>query len=154
MTNTTDPLLDPGFMQAFLDTVIPPSPDGRMPGAGSLDIEDAVAAAVDADARSGPVIRAGLAAVASSAYTRAEGGFAALPPADRVAVVSAVLPDHPQLMNAFARHLYLAYYQHPRVLVALGEPPRPPFPEGFTVEPTDPELLGKLMERRIGSIAD
>ena len=154
MTNMTDPLLDPGFMQAFLDTVIPPSPDGRMPGAGSLGIEDAVVAAVEQDSHSGQLIRAGLAAVESAASTSTEGGFTALSSADRVAVVSAVLPDHPQLMNAFARHLYLAYYQHPRVLVALGEPPRPPFPEGFTVEPTDPELLAKLMERRIGSIAD
>lgn len=147
MSTTTNPLRDPGFMRAFLDTVIPPSADGRMPGAGSLGVEAAVVSAVEADARSGPLIEAGLAAVAAAAEP--EGGFASLLPAGRVAVVEAALAAHPQLVNAFARHLYLAYYQHPAVLVAIGEPPRPPFPEGFTVEPTDPELLAKLMARRI-----
>lgn len=154
MTNTFDPLHDAGFMEAFLDTVIPPGPGESMPGAGSLGIEDVVAAAIASDARSGMLIRDGLAAVATEASTRAEGGFPALTPADRVAVVNAALADHPQLMNAFARHAYLAYYQHPSVLTAIGEPPHPPFPGGFTVEPTDPELLAKLMERRIGMPSD
>ncbi len=154
MTSSFDPLYDPGFVQALLDTVIPPGADGRMPGAGSLGIEDAVAATVDADARSGPLIRAGLAAIATEASARAEGGFPALSPADRVAVVNAVVVEHPQLMNAFARHVYLAYYQHPGVLVAIGEPPHPPFPGGFTIAPTDPELQAKLMERRIGRPSD
>lgn len=30
----------------------------------------------------------------------------------------------------------------------LGEPPRPPFPEGFEVEPTDEELLERLRARK------
>jgi hypothetical protein len=46
------------------------------------------------------------------------------------------------------RHVYLAYYQHPMVLAAVGEPPRPPFPEGFELEPTDPELLAALLARK------
>lgn len=149
MTNTIDPLLDRTFMRAFLDTVIPQGPDGRMPGAGSLSIEDALATAIGSDSRSGTLIRAGLAAVAARASEQAAGGLAELAPEERTGVVEAVLAAHPQLMQAFARHLYLAYYQHPEVLVAIGEPPHPPFPGGFTVEPTDPELMERLLARRI-----
>ena len=149
MTTDTNPLTDMAFMRAFLDTVIPPGRDGRMPGAGTLGLEEAVAAAVDSDARSGPLVRAGLAAVeASAASPTGAGGFVALDPAQRARVLEGVLSEHPMLVNAVARHLYLAYYQHPTVLVAIGEPARPPFPEGFTVEPTDPDLLARLISRR------
>ncbi|MGD9932089.1 MAG: gluconate 2-dehydrogenase subunit 3 family protein [Dehalococcoidia bacterium] len=148
MTTNTNPLADAAFLRAFLDTVIPSSADGRMPGAGSLGVEMDVASAIESDIRSGPMVSAGLSAVAASASARHQRVFAELAPNERVAVVNEVLGDHPQFMNAFARHLYLAYYQHPRVLVAIGEPARPPFPEGFTVEPTDPELLAKLKARR------
>ena len=57
--------------------------------------------------------------------------------------VKAVLGGGATLV-AVARYLYPAYYQHPLVLESLGEPPRPPFPEGFEVESSDPELLAKL----------
>jgi hypothetical protein len=152
MTDLENPLLDAHFLRAFFDTVIPPSADGRIPGAGSIGIEESVAAAINADSRSGEVIRAGLAAVASEASAGGPWSFAAMPPSQRVAVVETVNQVHPRLMNAIARHLYLAYYQHPDVLAAIGEPPRPPFPEGFAIEPTDPELLAKLMERRAGTV--
>ena len=147
MTTTTDPLADVAFMQAFFDTVIPPSRDGRMPGAGTLGLEGAISAAVESDARSGALVRAGLAALAAASAGEA-GGFPALDPAQRARILDDVLTEHPMLVNAVARHLYLAYYQHPAVLVAIGEPARPPFPEGFTVEPTDPELLAKLVSRQ------
>jgi hypothetical protein len=51
------------------------------------------------------------------------------------------------LMIGVVVHLYQAYYQHPKVLEALGEPPRPPFPEGYALEPTDPQLLEALRTR-------
>ncbi|MCA9830776.1 MAG: gluconate 2-dehydrogenase subunit 3 family protein [Dehalococcoidia bacterium] len=145
----TNPLADMAFMRAFLDTVIPPGRDGRMPGAGTLGLEGGISTAVESDARSGSLVRAGLAALAEAAASTGEaGGFPALDPAHRAKVLDDVLAEHPMLVNAVARHLYLAYYQHPTVLVAIGEPARPPFPEGFTVEPTDPELLAKLVSRQ------
>ena len=65
-----------------------------------------------------------------------------------VKVVEAQLAAHPFLIMGILRHLYPAYYQHPQVLEGIGEPPRPPFPEGFDVEATDAELLEKLRARR------
>jgi hypothetical protein len=41
----------------------------------------------------------------------------------------------------------MAYYQQPAVLIALGEPARPPFPEGFELEPISPEWLALLQQR-------
>jgi hypothetical protein len=52
------------------------------------------------------------------------------------------------LMLGIGLHLYPAYYQHPRVLEGLGEPPRPPFPDGYDLEETDPQLLEKLRDRQ------
>lgn len=142
------PLRDPAFLQAFLDVVIPPSADGRMPGAGSLGLTPGLATTLEADAMLGLVASAGLEAVREAALARDPAGFASLSKEARLDVVTATLEAHPMLMLAVARHLYPAYYQHPRVLEALGEPARPPFPEGFEVEPTDPQLLEKLYARR------
>ena len=63
-------------------------------------------------------------------------------------VVEAQLAAHPFFIMGILRYLYPAYYQHPQVLEVIGEPPRPPFPDGFDVEATDPELLEKLRARR------
>ena len=139
------PLDDAAFMQAFLDLVIPPSADGKMPGAGSLGIAATVAAGVDADVRLGPHVRAGLLSLYEAAG--GPGGLAALPVEARVELVRSQAKAHPMFMVGVARHLYPAYYQHPRVLEGLGEPPRAPFPEGFEVEATDVELLAKLRPR-------
>jgi hypothetical protein len=139
------------FMQAFLDLAIPPSTDGKMPGAGSLDIAAEVAGALEADELLGPFIQAGLQAVHGAALGRDPAGFSGLSPHARVELVESQLAAHPFLMPGLALHLYPSYYQHPRVLEALGEPPRPPFPEGYDVEPTDPRLLDQLRTRKRGA---
>lgn len=147
MAETTTALRDPEFMQAFLDVVIPPSADGRMPGAGGLRIEAQLAAEVEADPMVGPMVSAGLEAIRAAGLARNPAGFAALTPEERLAVVQDVTKVHGFLMFGVTRYAYMAYYQHPRVLEALGEPGRPPFPGGYSVEPTDPELLGLLAGR-------
>jgi hypothetical protein len=148
MTTTTTPLRDPAFMQAFLDLVIPPSDDGKLPGAGSLDVAAQVAGQIEADPMLGPMVIAGINAIHDAALTRDGAGLPALSPAVGAEVVESQLAAHPALMIGMALHLYPAYYQHPRVLAGLGEPPRPPFPEGYTLEPTDPALMQKLLDRR------
>jgi hypothetical protein len=148
MTDTPTPLRDPAFMQAFLDLVIPPGGDGKLPGAGSLDLAVDMAGRVEADPMLGPFVQAGLQAVHDAALVRDPSGLAALPPPAGAEVIESQLAAHPMLMIGVALHLYPAYYQHPRVLAGLGEPPRAPFPEGYDLEPTDPQLLQKLLDRR------
>lgn len=147
MNDTLTPLRDAGFIEAFLDVLIPPSEDGMLPGAGTLGITPAVAASIEADPILGPFVRKGLYAIRHAALERDAGGFSSLSADARVEVVEAQLAAHPMLIGGVLFYLYQAYYQHPRVLQDLGEPPRPPFPEGYDLEPTDPGLLRKLRER-------
>ena len=63
-------------------------------------------------------------------------------------VIEAQLADRPLLIMGILRYLDPASYQHPRILGGIGDPPRPPFPEGFGIEATDAELLEKLRSRR------
>jgi hypothetical protein len=135
------PLSDVALLSALLDTLIPAG--GPMPGACGIGIELAVAEAVANDAQSGQSVVAAL-----EALREQTPGFAGLPRAERALLLEARASLDPVWMRALLRHVYLAYYQHPAVLAALGEPPRPPFPEGFEIEPTDPELLAALEARR------
>lgn len=148
MNDTSTPLRDLTFMEAFLDLVIPPSDDGKLPSAGSLGIAADLAGRLEADPALGPPVQAGLQAVHDAALLRDPAGFESLLPDARRQVVEAELGAHPMLMIGVVVHLYQAYYQHPRVLEGLGEPARPPFPEGYALEDTDPQLLERLHARR------
>ena len=147
-TATSNPLRDTQFMNTLLDLVIPPSEDGRMPGAGSLDLAAALADAIETDPAFAQLVLAGLRAIHEGALNRNPAGFAALAPADRLEVLEAQLGHHPALMIGLSIRLYQAYYAHPLVLEGIGEPARPPFPEGFEIEPTDEDLLESLRARR------
>jgi hypothetical protein len=148
MTEIPSVLDDHDFMNALLDMVIPPSPSGEIPGAGSLGLSPAVTMRLRADSLLGPFVEAGVQALREAALAEHPQGLPAMPADDRKALLQAQLNSHPLLIMGLVRYLYTAYYSHPTVLEGLGEPPRPPFPEGFEVEPTDPELLKKLHERR------
>ena len=148
MTETRSALNDPDFMKALLDLVIPPSASGDLPGAGALGLSPAVATALQADPLLGPLVEAGAQAVWEAALSQHPEGLPGMAPQAGAKVVEAQLAAHPLLIMGILRYLYPAYYQHPRVLEGIGEPPRPPFPEGFDVEATDAELLEKLRARR------
>jgi hypothetical protein len=147
MTDTPSPLSDLDFMDAFLDVAIPPSPDGRLPGAGSLGISGEVAGKLAADPVLARLVQAGLTAVYDAGRARHPAGLAALGADERIETVEAQAGAHPMLMIGVVVHLYQAYYRHPRVLEGLGEPARPPFPEGYPLEDTERGLMDKLRAR-------
>ncbi len=148
MTEATAALDDHDFMKALLDLVIPPSQSGQLPGAGALGLGPAVATALQADPLLGPMVEAGAQAVREAALTEHPKGLPGMAPQVGTKVLQAQLSAHPFLIMGMLRYLYPAYYQHPRVLEGIGEPPRPPFPEGVDVEATDAGLLEKLRARR------
>ena len=148
MTDTPSALNDPDFMNALLDLVIPASPSGDLPGAGALGLSPNVATAIQADPLLGPMVEAGAQAVREAALTEHPEGLPGMAPQAGTKVLEAQLAAHPFLIMGMLRYLYPAYYQHSRVLEGIGEPPRPPFPEGFDVEATDAKLLEKLRARR------
>jgi hypothetical protein len=87
--------------------------------------------------------------VRAAALTEHPEGLPAMKPQGGTELLKAQLSAHPVLMLGILRHLCPAYYQQPQVLEAIGEPPRPPFPNGHDVEPTDAELLERLRARQI-----
>lgn len=121
-----------------LDAIIPPSADGRLPGAGELGLAGELAH---------PALAPGLEALDAAARERGASGFAALPAADRAAALDAVAARDPAFLPGLVGRTYAAYYRHPRVIEALGLEARPPFPRGHTVEPTDFSILDPVRER-------
>ncbi len=148
MTEITEALNDPDFMKALLELVIPPSASGDLPGAGALGLSQAVATALQADPMIGAMVEPGAQAVREAALSQHPEGLPGMAPQAGAKVVEAQLAAHPLLIMGILRYLSPAYYQHPQVLEGIGEPPRPPFPEGYEVEATDTALLEKLQARR------
>ena len=148
MTESRAALNDPEFMNALLNLVIPPSASGNLPGAGAVGLSPAVATALQADPLLGPLVEAGVQAVREAALSQHPQGLPGMTPEAGTKLLETQLSAHSLLMMGMLRYLYPVYYQHPQVLTGIGEVPRPPFPEGFDVEATDPYLLEKLQARR------
>ncbi len=134
--------LEARTLASVLDHVIPPSADGRLPGAGALGI----AAWIEDALRRTPELRAmivdGLGALDELARAEDAREFAALPPDARLAALHAqgfVLPLTFQAV--------MAYYQHPRVVEALGLEARAPHPQGYEMAPGDLTLLDAVRGR-------
>ncbi len=154
MTEIPAALNDLGFMKALLDLLIPPSASGdvpgadTLPGAGELGLAPDVVTSIQADPALGPLAEAGAQAVREAAGSEHPEGLAGLAPEAGAKIIEDQLASHPFFIMGILRYLYPAYYQHPQVLKGIGEEPRPPFPEGFDVEPTDAQLLEKLRARQ------
>ncbi len=137
-------------MRAVLDAIIPPSADGRMPGAGALGLVAHVERGLASMAVLVPAIQAGLAALDASARERDAANFAALPAAQRGETLRAITASHPAFVGPLLFHTYANYYQQPQVIAGIGLEARPPFPKGHALEPGDFSLLDAV--RRRGAI--
>jgi len=139
----TDELRGDG-LTALLDTIIPPSPERGLPGAGEIGL------AGDLDAELPglrPSLRQGLASLHEKARARGAARFSALAAADRGAALAELTDDDPGFLPGIVYHTYLRYYRHARVLEALGLEARPPYPRGYELAPTDPERLAAMRSR-------
>jgi hypothetical protein len=124
-------------LAAVLDTLVPPDPLRGMPGAGSLGLEAQV---LEATRSIAAVVSAGFAELGAA-------GFAALAPAARRDALEALAASQPAFVPNLVFHTYQAYYQHPRVLEALGLEPRPPHPLGYDAPENDLSLLEAVRAR-------
>jgi len=133
----------------LLDAIIPPSHDGRLPAAGSLGLLDALATRIRATPMLQPVVEYGLGALAAAAAARNPDGWPALTPAERTAVLAEFAAADQFFMPAFLFVVYAAYYEHPRVVTALGLEPRPPHPQGYAMDADDDldALLARVRAR-------
>ena len=145
----TDETNDGGFSEeerrtlaGVLDEIIPPSGDGRLPGAGELGLAGYVDEALRKMPDLRPMIAQGLSDLDQQARARGARDFAALPKADRLELL-----NQQALVLPLTFHTYGGYYQHPRVVAALGLEPRPPHPKGYEMEPNDLTLLDAVRRR-------
>jgi len=125
-------------LAALLDALVPPSADGRLPGAGELGLASGIEAQLGAMCA---FTARGLDALDTLARERSAGGFAALAAAERAEVLNAHDAADPGFLPGLVFQVYSAYYQHPRVLSGLGLEPRPPHPKGYELEQPDLDAL-------------
>jgi hypothetical protein len=132
---------------SLLDVLVPPSGDGRLPGAGELDLAGHVERTVRRMPMLRPVLEYGLSALAALAERRSPEGFAALSREERTAVVAEFTAADQFFLPAFLFLVYTGYYQHPRVVETLGLEARAPHPKGYTMAPDDLSLLDPVRRR-------
>jgi hypothetical protein len=129
-------------LACLLDAVIPPSADGRMPGAGAAG----VATYVEGVLRTLPdlhvMVVEGLRELDAQARAQHGRPFVEIGAPERAALV-AMQP----FSYALVPHAYVGYYQQDAVLEAIGVEPRPPHPQGYEVAPTDLSMLASVRER-------
>jgi hypothetical protein len=131
---------DRELLSSVLDRLLPAREDGRVDGAGALGL----AAYLEQAAAREPELRGALAELLAPL---AADGFARLAPDAQVARLAALAQQATTAFHALVLHSYRGYYSHPRVVEALGMEPRPPFPQGYSVPPTDFSLLDPVRAR-------
>ena len=135
------------LLRDLLDEIVPPSADGRLPGAGALGLARHIMAAVEQNLDLRPTIVQGLATVRQLGERAGAGSFKSLAPSERARVLAEVETAEPAFVPTLTFHTYVAYYQNPNVLEGLGLDPRPPHPRGHEM-PTDDLSLLNVVRRR------
>ncbi len=131
-------------LERVLDLIVPPSADGRMPGASEVGVPAYLLAHCADDL---PILREELDRLDAQAQTLNRQPFAALGSVDRQALVETLRAQEPDFMSRLALETVTCYYQHDRVLAALGMEVRSPAPQGFKVISGDLMLLAPVRKR-------
>ena len=126
------------------DLIIPPSADGRLPGASAFDVAGYLA---EYAPQVLPALRTELDRLDAEARARHGRGFDALDASTRAALVDALRAAEPAFLSALALETAGCYYQQDAVLAAIGVAPRPPAPQGFQVIAGDLTLLAPVRRR-------
>ncbi len=134
-------------LSGVLDEIIPPSDDGRLPGAGELGLVNYIEEVAQSAPELEPVLARGLEALDALANRRDPRGFAALSKSDRAEVMNELAATEPAFLPGLIFHTYVGYYLNGRVIEALGLEARPPHPKGYEMESGDLTLLDAVRQR-------
>ena len=130
-------------LASLLDEVIPPSGDGRLPGAGELGLVSYIEQALQKVPELRTMIVQGLAELDEAARRRHTQRFVGLATPQKVALLNEQGFLFPLLF-----HIYVGYYQNAHVVTALGLDARPPHPKGYEMAASDLTLLDAVRRRR------
>ena len=123
-----------GALGVIAGTMVPEDPALGMPGADDPAILADLVATLGRDLAA---VRAALAAIAE----KSGGAFAGLGRDEREALINTYFAGGDAPAAALARVVLAAYYRCDRVLLALGQEARAPFPLGHALEQGDWSLL-------------
>jgi hypothetical protein len=127
-------------LRALAGTVIPASDVYGVPGADDEAIFADILKSLERDRDD---VRRALAHLEKLAG----GAFADLPPPRRAEVAATFKAEGGAPLTALVRVVLLCYYRDDRVMLSLGQEPRPPFPKGHVVEQGDWSLLDQVRAR-------
>ncbi len=145
MWNTEEKIL----LNLILDEIIPPSPDGRVPGGSAKGVAEFIHdAGRYADDPVGAA-RKVLACIRNKA-----GEFSASARSQRIAIIKRVEEEESGAFNTLLQLAYMGYYSRPEMRIHFGLAGRPVHPEGYQVDREDKSLMDDLAEpvRARGSI--
>jgi hypothetical protein len=125
---------------ALAGTIIPPSEAYGVPGADDEAIFADILRSLERD-------RNDICQALDQLARLAGGAFADLEPERRGEVAAAFRQAGGAQLAALVRVVLLCYYRDDRVMRALGQEPRPPFPKGHVVEQGDWSLLDPVRKR-------
>jgi len=135
------------LLSAALDELIPPRPDGRLPGAGTLGVgavvEHAAAGAPDIE----QVLTAGFSTLERLAQASEPRGFTALSPSKRVETLRDLEKTEPMFLPTLMTLACVGYYSDERVITVIKGDARPPHPLGYEIEADDFSLLDRVRAR-------
>ena len=124
-------------LSALLDVLIPPSEDGRLPGAGSQDLDAFLDHATATDFPQ--TVRAALDTLGRD--------FVTLTAAEREARVTRYSEAEPEAFAQLYLQTLAVYYRRGEVLRAIGSGEGPPFPRGNDVADGDLSLLDPVLAK-------
>ena len=122
-------------LSVLLDTLLPPSDDGVMPGAGQMDLLAFMDNPLNAE-----FVR-----VVQEATAWLGEEFASLDADQRVQRVSAFNTGNPEAFSQIYMQALAVYYRQDAVLRAIGSREGPPFPRGNDVADGDMSLLDPVI---------
>ena len=130
------------ILASVLDEIIPPSADGKIPGAGQVGVADYLDRALNAMPGLKSMVADGVVELEAQARARHGRSFAGLSKPEK-----AQLLGEQGFMMPLTLHCYAGYYHADRVIEALGLEARAPHPKGYEMEPDDFSLLDPVRKR-------
>lgn len=128
------------ILRIIVSHIIPPCIEPPMPGAD----DDAIFADIRHTARRDEAcIREAITEVGEMA----DGRFAVLTRAQQAELLEHFRSAHPMLARSCEVVTARCYYRDDRVMRSIGMEARPPFPQGFDVEPGELDLLEPVRQR-------
>lgn len=126
-----------GILACIAGHMIPRDAGLGMPGADDPAIVQVMVDSVNRD-------RALLVSSLSAIEACVGGSLHAMEATEQAAALAILRTDRPDLFAVIEGVVSRAYYRDDRVLRALTVPVRPPFPEGYEIDPSDWDLLAPV----------